>query len=179
MINHNTTIRMNNKTLGISIKSRNIQYIYDIRIFISNGNCIVFKSLINSMRLRCGKNKQLGFSGNCCIRYHIISLPDILFNIFLSLEIPRQDLLTRKNFLIILQVSLQQLRRIQTIRALAHAVAAVEAVLDLHHLRLYLRCELEVGRGSSEKQGHSRAGVDLDPCRTWHTVAAGTAEASE
>ena len=63
--------------------------------------------------------------------------------------------------------------------ALAHAVAAVEAVLDLHHLRLYLRCELEVGRGSSEKQGHSRAGVDLDPGRTWHTVAAGTAEASE
>lgn len=50
---------------------------------------------------------------------------------FLSLEIPRQDLLTRKNLLIILQVSLQQLRRIQTIRALAHAVAAVEAVLDL------------------------------------------------
>lgn len=98
---------------------------------------------------------------------------------FLSLEIPRQDLLTRKNLLIILQVSLQQLRRIQTIRALAHAVAAVEAVLDLHHLRLYLRCELEVGRGSSEKQGHSRAGVDLDPGRTWHTVAAGTAEASE
>lgn len=98
---------------------------------------------------------------------------------FLSLEIPRQDLLTCKNLLIILQVSLQQLRRIQTIRALAHAVAAVDAVLDLHHLRLYLRCELEVGRGSSEKQGHSRAGVDLDPGRTWHTVAAGTAEASE
>ena len=53
---------------------------------------------------------------------------------FLSSEIPRQDLLTRKNLLIILQVSLQQLRRIQTIRALAHAVAAVETVLDLHHL---------------------------------------------
>ena len=105
--------------------------------------------------------------------------PPILFSPSLSLEIPRQDLLTRKNLLIILQVSLQQLRRIQTIRALAHAVAAVEAVLDLHHLRLYLRCELEVGRGSSEKQGHSRAGVDLDPGRTRHTVAAGTAEASE
>ena len=58
-------------------------------------------------------------------------------------------------------------------------MAAVEAVLDLHHLRLHLRCELEVGRGSSKKEGHSRAGVDLDPCRTWHTVAAGTAEASE
>ena len=69
MINHNTTIRMNNKTVGISIKSRNIQYIYDIRIFISNGNRIIFKSLINSMRLRCGKNKQLGFSGNCCIPF--------------------------------------------------------------------------------------------------------------
>ena len=98
---------------------------------------------------------------------------------FLSLEIPRQDLLTRKNLLIILQVSLQQLRRIQTIRALAHAVTAVEAFLDLHHLRLYLRCELEVGRGSSEKQGHSRAGVDLDPCRTWHAVSAAAAEVAD
>ena len=95
------------------------------------------------------------------------------------LEISRQNLLSRKDLLIILQVSLQQLRCIQSIRAFAHAVAAVETVFDLHHLRLYLRCELEVGRGSSEKQGHSRAGVDLDPGRTWHTVAAGTAEASE
>jgi len=83
MINHNTAIRMNNKTLGISSKSRNIQYIYDIRVFISNGNGIIFKSLINSMSLSCGKNKQLGFSGNRCIRYHIISLPDLIFNIFL------------------------------------------------------------------------------------------------
>ena len=33
MIDHNTAIRMNNKTLCISIESRNIQYIYDIRVF--------------------------------------------------------------------------------------------------------------------------------------------------
>ena len=35
------------------------------------------------MSLRAGKNKHLGFSGNCCIRYHIISLPDLIFNLFL------------------------------------------------------------------------------------------------
>ena len=95
------------------------------------------------------------------------------------LEISRQNLLPCKNLLIILQVSLQQLRRIHTIRALAHAVAAVEAVLDLHHLRLDFRCELEVGRGSSEEKRHSRTGVDLDAGRAWHAVAAGTAEAAE
>ena len=64
MIDHNTAIRMNNKTLGISIESRNIQYIYDIRVFISNGYGIIFKSLISSVSLRGGKNKQLSFSGN-------------------------------------------------------------------------------------------------------------------
>ena len=95
------------------------------------------------------------------------------------LEISRQNLLSRKDLLIILQVSLQQLRCIQSIRAFAHAVAAVETVFDLHHLRLDFRCELEVGRGSSEKKRHSRTGVDLDAGRAWHTVAAGTAEASE
>ena len=83
MIHHNTTIRMNHKALGISIESRNIQYVYNVRVFVSNRNRIIFKSLINSMSLRRGKNKQLRFSGNCCIRYHIISLPDFLFHIFL------------------------------------------------------------------------------------------------
>ena len=62
------------------------------------------------------------------------------------LEIPRQNLLPRKDLLIILQVSLQQLRCIQSIRAFAHAVAAVETVFDLHHLRLDFRCELGVAR---------------------------------
>ena len=98
---------------------------------------------------------------------------------FLSLEISRQNLLPRKDLLIILQVSLQQLRCIQSIRAFAHAVAAVETVFDLHHLRLDFRCELEVGRGSSEEKRHSRTGVDLDAGRAWHAVAAGTAEAAE
>lgn len=74
---------MNHITLGISIESRNIQHIYDIRVFIGNGNGIIFKALITSMRLGSGKNKELGFSGNCCIGYHIISLPDLIFNIFL------------------------------------------------------------------------------------------------
>ena len=83
MIDHNTAIRMNNKALGISIESRNVQHIYDIRVFIGNGNCIIFKSLINSMGPGSSKNKQLRLSGNCCIRYHIISLPDLLFNVFL------------------------------------------------------------------------------------------------
>ena len=95
------------------------------------------------------------------------------------LEISRQNLLPRKDLLIILQVSLQQLRCIQSIRAFAHAVAAVETVFDLHHLRLDFRCELEVGRGSSEKKRHSRTGVDLDAGRAWHAVAAGTAETAE
>ena len=95
------------------------------------------------------------------------------------LEISRQNLLPRKDLLIILQVSLQKLRCVQSIRTFTHAVSAVEAVFDLHHLRLHLRRELELGRGSSEKERHSRAGVDLNSCRTWHTVAAGTAEASE
>ena len=81
MIDHNTAIRMNNKTLGISVERRNVQYLYDISVFISNGNRIIFKSLITSMNIWSGKNKQLGFSGNCCIRYDIISLPDLLFNI--------------------------------------------------------------------------------------------------
>ena len=45
------------------------------------------------------------------------------------LEISRQNLLSRKDLLIILQVSLQQLRCIQSIRAFAHAVAAVESSL--------------------------------------------------
>ena len=83
MIHHNTAIRTNNKALGIFIEGRDIQYLYDIRVFIGNGNRIIFKALINSMSLRSGKNKQLGFSGNCCIRNNIISLPYLLFNIFL------------------------------------------------------------------------------------------------
>ena len=64
MIDHNTAIRMNDITLGISIKSRNIQHIYDIRIFISNCDCIIFKSLIVSMSSWSSKYKQLGFSRN-------------------------------------------------------------------------------------------------------------------
>ena len=89
MIDHNTAIRINNKTLGISIERRNIQQGYDIRVFIRNGNGIIFKSLINSMGPGRGKNKQLRFSRNCRIRYHIISLPDLIFNISLQSKVPR------------------------------------------------------------------------------------------
>ena len=83
MIDHNTAIRMNHITLCVSVKGRNIQYTYDIRVFICNGNGIIFKALIASMRLRAGKNKQLGFSGNYCICYDILSL-----QIFLHAKIP-------------------------------------------------------------------------------------------
>ena len=88
MIHNNTAIRMNHITLGISIESRNIQHIYDIRVFIGNGNGIIFKALITSMRPGSSKNKELGFSGNRCIGYNIISLPDLIFNIFLQSQIP-------------------------------------------------------------------------------------------
>ena len=81
MIHHNTTILMNHITLGISVESRDVQYIYDIRILIGNGNRIIFKSLIASIDLGSCKNKQLGFSRNCCICYHITSLPELLFHI--------------------------------------------------------------------------------------------------
>ena len=88
MIDHNTAIRMNHITLCVSVKGRNIQYTYDIRVFICNGNGIIFKALIASMRLRAGKNKQLGFSGNYCICYDILSLPDLILQIFLHAKIP-------------------------------------------------------------------------------------------
>ena len=40
------------------------------------------------MRLRAGKNKQLGFSGNYCICYDILPLPDLILQIFLHSKIP-------------------------------------------------------------------------------------------
>ena len=83
MIHDNTAIRMNNIALCISMKSRNIQYIYNIRILIGNSDRIVSKSLIVSMNPGTGKNKYLGFSGNYCIRYDIIPILDLIFKIFL------------------------------------------------------------------------------------------------
>ena len=83
MIDDNTAIWMNHITLGISIKSRDIQYIYYISVFICNGNCIIFKTLIASMRLGAGKYKHLWFSGNYCICYDILPQRDLIFKIFL------------------------------------------------------------------------------------------------
>ena len=62
---------------------RDIQYIYNVRIFIGNRDRIVSKSLIVSMSPGTGKNKHLGFSGNYCIRYDIIPVLDLIFKIFL------------------------------------------------------------------------------------------------
>ena len=61
------------------------------------------------------------------------------FRNIIPLEIGRSNFLSRQDFLIILQVACQKLRRIQTVRTFAHAAVAVEAVLDLHHLGLALR----------------------------------------
>ena len=83
MIHDNTAIRMNNIALCISMKSRNIQYIYNVRIFIGNRDRIVSKSLLVSMSPGTGKNKHLGFSWNYCIRYDIIPVLDLIFKIFL------------------------------------------------------------------------------------------------
>ena len=88
MVDHNTAIRMNHIALRMSVKSRNIQHIYNIRVFICNGNGIIFKSLIASMRLRASKNKHLVFSGNYCIRYDILPLQDLILQIFLHSKIP-------------------------------------------------------------------------------------------
>ena len=43
MIDHNTAVRMNNITLGISIENRDIQYLYDIRVLIGDRDRIIFK----------------------------------------------------------------------------------------------------------------------------------------
>ena len=83
MIDHNTAVRMNNITLGISIENRNIQYLYDISVLIGDRDRIIFKALIASMRPGSGKNKHLGFSGNRYICDYIIPLPDLFFHIFL------------------------------------------------------------------------------------------------
>ena len=45
----------------------------------------------------------------------------------------------------------------------------------LHH-RLAALGELVGGRGTAQKQAHARAGVNLNACRTWHTVTAAAAE---
>lgn len=47
-----------------------------------------------------------------------------------------------KHPLIILVIFLEQCRRVQTVRAFALAVSAVQAVLDLFHLLLHFFCEL-------------------------------------
>ena len=47
-----------------------------------------------------------------------------------------------KHPLIILVIFLEQRRRVQTVRAFALAVSAVQAVLDLFHLLLHFFCEL-------------------------------------
>ena len=48
-----------------------------------------------------------------------------------------------KHPLIILVIFLEQRRRVQTVRAFALAVSAVQAVLDLFHLLLHFFCELQ------------------------------------
>lgn len=50
--------------------------------------------------------------------------------------------LSGKHPLIILVIFLEQCRRVQTVRAFALAVSAVQAVLDLFHLLLHFFCEL-------------------------------------
>jgi len=74
MVNHNAPIRVDNIALCISVEGSNIQRIHNIPVFIGNGNCIIFKSLVASLRLRAGKKKHLGASGEGGIHNHIRSL---------------------------------------------------------------------------------------------------------
>ena len=67
----------------ISLKGRNIQYFYNIGIFIGNRNGIIFKSLIGSIRPGTDKYKHLRFPGKCHICYEVLSLPYLILEIFL------------------------------------------------------------------------------------------------
>ena len=83
MVDHHTAIRTHHIASGVSIESGNIQHVYDVLIFIGNGNGIIFKSLIASVGLRAGENKHLGISGNSRVGDHVLSAPDLLLHALL------------------------------------------------------------------------------------------------
>ena len=85
-------------------------------------------------------------------------------------------LVFRQKLLVVIQVALQQSRRIQTIRTLGLAFAAMPALLDLRHLRLSCGRQMAGGRGTSQKQRHACAVVDFYSSGAWHAVAATTTE---
>lgn len=84
---HNNNIHpMNYYNLAFPLKVE-IFIFYYIRVYRQWQFASYSKPLITSMRFGSGKNKELGFSGNCCIGYHIIISPSsdlIFFNIFLN-----------------------------------------------------------------------------------------------
>ena len=74
MVNHNAPIWMNNIALCIPVKGSNIQRMNNIKVFIGNGDCIIFKSLVASLCLRADKKKHLGASGEGGVHNHVRSL---------------------------------------------------------------------------------------------------------
>ena len=81
-----------------------------------------------------------------------------------------------RKLLVILEISLQDLRCVQSVRTTGQTLAAVDAVLDLRHFCLsFRREELGVGR-SSQKERHTGGIVDLNVHRAGHTVTAAAAE---
>ena len=83
-----------------------------------------------------------------------------------------------KDFFIIFIIFPKQIRRIQFIRTFAFTLSAVKTILDLFHILLPLFVQPVCRRRSSYHQRHSRTVVDLDPCRTRHTISASPAKIS-
>ena len=83
MVDHHTAIRMDHIAPGVSIEGGDVQHVYDVFVFIGNGDGIVRKSLIASVGIRAGENKHLGISGKGRIGYDVLAAPDLLLNALL------------------------------------------------------------------------------------------------
>ena len=79
-------------------------------------------------------------------------------------------------FLEDLVVLLQERRRIKAVGAFAAALVAVLALIDEFHLLGPFLGEVDAIRGTLQEEAHAGTIVDLDAYRTWHTIAAATAE---
>ena len=84
-------------------------------------------------------------------------------------------LLLQKCFVIFV-IFHQKLRCIESVRTFLHALATVQAPFDLLHLLLPLFCQPCFTGGTPQHKAHSCAIIDLDLCRTRHTVSASAAE---
>ena len=79
---------------------------------------------------------------------------------------PFSKRLSGQDLLIVLQILLQKRRSIQTVRAFALTLSAVQAVFDLHHLLLRLRRQMGCGRGTADQLRHPGTVIDFNSCRT-------------